>query len=285
MYVQSTVYIKNGAGPALGPREIYYFTATDPQAVNALWLNQYLPLRAAFLSRSCVIYAVKSALVGGAKSSWLKKLVTPIVGTTGVTEDIEASISAFGFTAARDAKRMFHFRGIDANWITQDALVPAYVPKLSYISAQLLPNGSLSGQGFLDVLMRNGLMMPVQNTSIVNGSQISAAAKPTQGALITLTVPVGYNPAPGTLVEITGCKQSNLLNAKWLTTGPQVAGSIVLQGSQNFSAPAGLTGVIRSVQPVTGVITNLEYNGISSKKTGRPSFLQRGRQSAKIHRR
>lgn len=286
MTVQSTLYIQNNGPPALGPKEVYYFASDDPSGINAKWLGQWIAARAAFLSKSCQIYAVRSALVGSVKSSYLKKLPQPVIGTQGVTEDIEACFSVFAFNNDRSSKRQFHFRGIDSNWITADALTSKGISGTSFIGNFGFNGVAPTGSGrYLDLLMAGGLAIYAQSTSLVEGEQISAAAKATQDANIVITVPNSYNPPPGTLVEITGVRQAPLMNAVWMTTGPQVAGSITLQGSKNYSCPAEITGIIRTRGLAPLAVTSYEWNGISTKKTGKPSFLQRGRQSVKLRRR
>lgn len=280
MACKLTMYIRDKASPPLGPREIYYFSGDDPSVPFQAAIGAVSPavpwttLRAAFLSKSCEIYAVGCSHVGSPKKSYLRKFSNPIQGTTGVTETIQDCVAFFGYNSNHSVKRQFHFRGIDSNWITADRLTSAAPSNLNTITT------------FLSVLAANGLSAYGQEAPTAQGTAIASGAKATQTSPITLTLAsTGLTIPANTLVRINGCKAAPLLNADWLSVGTAPAGQVTLSGSERYSCPATLNGIINVVSQVPFALSSFEFNGVTSKKTGRPSFLQRGRASVKLRRR
>jgi hypothetical protein len=280
MGCQLAFYIRDKASPPLGFQEIYYFPGDDPSVpFNAALASSgnWITKRAKFLSSSCEIYALRCSHVGTPKKSYLSKFKVPVVGDTQVTETIEDCVTYFGFSPGRSVKRQFHFRGVDSRWITADKLTT------SGNSGQLLIVGS--GTAFLNTLMAAGLSMLAGSGETRENHRIQSAAKATQSDPITLTLADTYAPAPGTLIDIRGCREAPLLNGRWQTIGAASAGSIKLSGSARYSAPASLSGYVSPVVPTLFAVEEVMFSGVGSKKTGRPSFLQRGRQSAKLRHR
>jgi len=285
MPTQATIYIRNIAAPDLGPREIYYFMGDDPVALLASFTsspNNLLAYRANFLSKSCEIYAVRCNFVGSPRKSILKKLNPTIKGVTGVTEDIEASVVYFGWSGAFDVKRQFHFRGIDSNWITADKLTTAANTTLIESGGDFTTTGTL---GFLNRMKAAGLAMHFQTVTIPNGHPVASIAKTGQDGLLVLTLGDTYSVPPNTRIQLSGFRGAPLLNGIWLSSGPATPGVITLAGSGKFSAPAGTTGVIRPAPGNFAAVQSFSLNGVGSKKTGRQSFLQRGRRSVLVRRR
>lgn len=108
-------------------------------------------------------------------------------------------------------------------------------------------------------------------------------------APVTLT----YDPAgsgvvynPGDLVIIGGSKGFPLLNGTWQVQGTSASGTVILGGSQWLSVPSKIVGTIRLgvKSPDTSPVT-WDFIGVRKRDTGRPSLLQRGRRSARIHHR
>jgi hypothetical protein len=288
MTLQITVGIRNLAGEIRAGDEIYYMDGSDPaQAILNTWIGgtNILGNRLNFLSKSCCCYYIRANLVGTPRKSYLKRFNPVKVGTfNSVTETFDDCLAYFGYNADRSSKRQFHFRGIPSSWITADGLTGTG-DKFSYLIDSDGTGGSAGTIGFLQKYANNSGVILKDPTAISAGHMIQSAAKATQDSVIVLTVGDGYAPAPGTLIEITGCRQAPLLNAKWLTQGAAVAGQVTLQGSQRYSCPVNIGGTVRPVSKVSSALTNFELIGVSDRKSGRPRFLRRGRQSAKLRRR
>lgn len=280
MTVQLTVGIRDRTSPPLAFDEVQYFDNNNPLAV----LNQYLgtnspsakPIsqRLLFLSRSCEIYYVRANVVGGVRGGYLRKMKTPLPGALGVTESISTSIVYFLYNGDRTAKRQFHFRGIDSNWITADALTGTGDKGLAQIEA------------YLDLLKGMNVGILAENVGIPDGLQITGCAKATQDSNLTLTLEDNTVVVPpGALIKITGCRQASLLNATWKAAGASPAGTFVLGTSARFSAPAVLNAVMRRIDLVLQPAVDYEFNNIGDKKCGSPRFLRRGKRSVQIRRR
>lgn len=280
MAVQLAFYIRDRASPPLGFQEVYYFSATDPTTYFNLAVSGSSPWvfkRQKFLSSSCEIYAVRCSHVGSPKQSKLVRYASPIQGVKGPQDTIEDCLAYLGFSDAGLVKRQFHFRGIDQTWIESD--------KLTAFGLGGLPLIYGSATAFIDTMIGNGLMMLGGKGSTTTLYDITAAAKATQDAPITITAPNAPAIPTGTLIEIRGSRQAPLLNGRWQNIGSPLAGAVTLSGSQRYSSPAVISGKLFVVNPTLYAVSTLQFNSVTSKKTGRPSFLQRGRQSAKLRHR
>lgn len=280
MGVQLAFYIRNAASPPLGFQEIYYFLGDDPVAVFAAATDGTYPWvqkRKVFLSKSCEIYAVRVSHVGSPKASLLKRYDPPIGGVTPATDTIEDAICYLGFSGDGQSKRQFHFRGIASTWIAGDKLSPQGQGSSGVILG--------SPVAFLDVLQAAGLQMLVSRSAGQTGTPIVAAAQATANTPITLTLGSTLVVPTGQLIEIRGCRQAPLLNGRWRNIGSGLAGQVTLSGSQRYSAPPVIAGTLWQIGVPFRQVANFQFNSVTSKKTGRPSFLQRGRQSAQLRHR
>jgi hypothetical protein len=278
--IQLTVGVRDRGSVPLAFDEVYYVDGNNPLSVLNAFLGTNSPSakpivqRTLFLSKSAEIYYVRANVVGAARGGYLRKMKTPAQGVTGVTESLSTSIVYFGYNNDRTAKRQFHFRGIDANWITADALTGTGDKGLTQIET------------FLGLMKGIGLGVLSENVGIPDGLQIAGAAKATQDSNIVLTLADGVTVVPaGALVKITGCRQAPLLNATWKVAGTPIAGQFTLGTSARFSCPAVINGVVRRVDLVLQDLGDVEYNNVGDKKCGRPRFLRRGKRSVQIRRR
>jgi hypothetical protein len=287
-----SLYMQNKANPPLGFQEVYYHPSDDvntalfafagvtsPSGGSSSRTNivagSLVDQRLGFLSKSILLYAVRASHVGSPKASRVIKFVNPGIGKINSdTDTIEASIAYFGFSAGQTVKRQFHFRGIANTWLDGD---------------QVFGNGLTIGipliEGWFSSLRSAGVVILGNNTTIGSGTKIQGAQKATQTDPITLLLAANPGFTEGQLITLTGAKGNPLLNGRWLIglTTPNTA--IILKGSARYSAPTDLGGVVRSTDLLGFGLDSWQFNGVSSKKTGRPSYLQRGRRSAIIRHR
>lgn len=280
MVCQASFYIRDKSTPPLGFQEIYYFASDDAAGLYDSGINgpyAWVGLRATFLSKSCEIYGFRVSHVGSPKKSYLKRYEAPIQGQTGVTATIEDCINFTGFSAGNASKRMFHFRGIDANWLKGDTV--------SGIGQTKLPLIADAGGSFVARLKISGLAILSGFGTSPTLYNITAAAKATQDAPITITTNSTFVFGTGLLIEIRGCREAPLLNGRWKIIGAPAAGQIILSGSARYAAPPVIGGNVKVLGIFTSGLATESFAGVGSKKTGRPSFLQRGRRSAQLRHR
>ena len=274
-----TIHIRDKSSPPVGAREVYFFDTDDPQipfskAVDFVGsLKPWISARAKFLSSDAEIYAVGCSHVGTPKKSWLRKLALPLGGATGPMDELGNCIVYFGFSPTHDAKRQFHFRGVDKTWLQSDSITGVGEKKLLLVTT------------FLDQMKAGGLSIQANNVTIGNGIPIVAGLKAANTDNVTLTLGNNTEFATGVLVVVTGCKAAPLLNGTWLTAGVYPAGQVILGGSFRYAVPAVLNGKIRLIDNRPLAATSFEFNGVGFKRCGRPSFLQRGRQPVKLRHR
>lgn len=280
MTCQLAFYIRDKASPPLGFQEVYYFAGDDPAVPYQAALspaNNWITKRANFLSSSLEIYALRCSHVGSPKKSYLTKFSIPTGGNLGVSDNIQVSVAYFGYSAGHTVKRQFHFRGLPGTWVTADKLTGP-----GQTGQQLITGNS---QAFLDTLAANGMCALAGRATPALPYTISSAAQSAQNQLITLTLTSAVSIVANTLIEIRGCKQAPLLNGRWLTVGTPGVGQVTLSGSERYSAPASLNGTLGPVVPTAYALTTFQFNAVSKKNTGRPSFLQRGRRSPQLRHR
>jgi len=279
--LQLAIYIRNKAGDGLGFQENYYFPGTDPinllSSVIITSPGGGLNSRAAFLSKSCEIYAVRASVVGGVKIGKLTKFPTPIAGAVNsFMSDIEDCISYFGFNAAHSAKRQYHFRGIGESWLLSSELSPTGVSALPIIQTWF---GNLLGWG-------EKIYVPAS----LGKRDVVAITKTSLTAPLHLTLNTPITLTGKTSLRLTAVRASPQVNGLWLTPGTAGLSStdITLAGSEQFTTAAGAIGKANFFNTTVGdgeSRVDYEFNGVSSKKTGRVSFLRRGRRSARQTRR
>lgn len=273
MPVQGVMYFRNSQGVPLGFSEPMYFATGDPASLSGV-MDGIVSQRQKFLSKSCEIFAQRVSIVGGPRQSFLTKYIVPKPGLVGKNDDkIEPAITYFGYSTSRLHKRLFHFRGIADTWLDTDALTGTGLGSLSLITSYL---SFLSTVG-AGILIKKG----TGPFMLQSGSQTG------QNTLITITVDPSFTAVPsGTPVIITGCKAAPFLNGTWLTQGVGAApNQLTLSGSYRYSCPTVLNGKLFLAAPSVVGISETAFNGVTKHDTGRPAFLQRGRQSAKIRRR
>lgn len=276
MGCQIAIYFQD-VGGKLGFQEILYTAGDDPSVGYGLVFSPDGPLLSArrkFLSNSLEIFAVRCSRVSGVRQSYSTKFIVPAAGQVNlVTEKIEPALTFFGYNTDRTQKRQFHFRGIPKSWATADSLTTAG------------QDGAVLATRYLDILIANGIQLFSKNNP--TKWPIQSAAKPTQSDPIAITLQSNFTGLPaGSLVQLRGCKTAPLLNGWWLTAGVNTAPNILtLAATQNFSAPAQMTGYLRTYAPSYSALTGYEFNAVTKHATGVPSFRQRGRSSARIRRR
>lgn len=281
MPCQLALYIRDTSGVPIGFQETLYFSGDDPQAVsdsfqtNSLAGPAPLALRQAFLSNSCAIYAVRASFVGSPKKSVLTKFPIVKVGMQANTDQIRTALAFLAYSTGNTVKRQFHFRGIPSAMLNGDQ-----------INAGVTATNVLAGiEAYFQSLKTNGLVMRANNVTIANGTKIIGALKASQTDPITLLLGSPSPFANGDLVVVTGTKGNPLLQGQWKVTNTTPNTSVILAGSTTYSAPPNLTGVIRPFTPLWPNMVSWQFNAVSSHDTGRPSFLSRGRQSARIRHR
>jgi hypothetical protein len=280
MPCQFAIYIRDTGGVPAGFQETYYINNDDPSAViDAMTASPTgtdpVSLRQAFLSNSCAIYAIRASFVGSPKKSRLIKFPTVKVGLLSNTDQIRTALAYFGYSPGYTVKRQFHFRGIPSNALNGDQLNTG-------VSAGQLTAGI---DAFLAAMKLGSMVLRANNTTIASGTKIIGALKANQTDPITLLLGSVSPFANGDLVVVTGTKANPLLQGQWKVTNTTPNTSVILQGSANYSAPAALAGVIRPFTPTWPTLNTWQFNAVSSHDTGRPSFLPRGRQSARIRHR
>jgi hypothetical protein len=280
MTVQLAIYIRDVNVP-LGFQEVYYFPGSDPntifQAMSPGTSGNLSVLRQNFLSKSCQIYAYRASLVGPPRTSYLYKFAIPLTGKLEVTENIQDSLIYLGYNNNHTVKRQFHFRGVSNLWITGDQLTPqGLAGQATYI---------VGTGGWIPTLMSYSVGMLSYASTFTPFGAIQSGAQAAEGTPITLTFTPSNAIANNALIQIKGCRAAPLLNGRWQAIGTSPAGQVVLSGSQRYSCPASLNGSIALVNPTYYAMSEIAFNGVGIKKTGRPSFLQRGRQSVKLRHR
>lgn len=285
--IQLSMYFRDNTGIPLGFQEITYWPGTDPSvpfnlATAGQAPGQLCNMRCAFLSSQVEIFAVRASLVrdGGplVRQSYLAKFASPATGGAGPMTTIEDAIAFDAWNADRTSRRQFHFRGIDASWLSGD--------KLSDIGQRQVGAKS-SMQKYLNFLISQGIVMNTQkgSSSVAN---ILSASQTAQGTPIVLTISAplaGIGTPP--LVINRGVRQAPLLNGNWqVSVNPTTPTLVTLLGSGALSAPPVISGTMRVLsQTQTTAVSVFTFSQVGKKNTGRPGFLQRGRRPAQLHHR
>lgn len=278
--IQAVIYIRDKTVP-LGFQETYMFNGSNPDDVFD-YFNPASPAvafskRLAFLSSSCEIYAFRCSVVGGPRKSHPYKFANPLPGAVSATmADIEDSICYFGFSANRDFKRQFHYRGVPATYLDASKLSGTGVGALPLIDAW-------------HTFLQAGVMVIADPSKGVT-SNFGNVTKATNNDPCVLVLNTPVTLSDNALVVVTACRKTPLLNGSWLVTAaPSVpVNTLTLSGSERLSPAPTSIGKVRA-QTFTGAVGTpiriFQFNAVSSKKTGRPSFLRRGRQSVRLRHR
>lgn len=275
--LQFNIFIRNRYEP-LGMNEVYYFAGSDPSAL----MDQFAPespasimgKRLAFLSKGAEIYALRASYVGTPRKSRLFKYRTPQVGmVNSFMTEINEAIVYYAYNSDRSCKRTFHFRGLGATWISTDELTPTGNSGLALIDAWLAQLKTLG--------------LRINKPGQATNGKITGFVKAALGAQVTMTTEIANNIPAGSLINITGIRSYPLINGNWLTpgTGGLSSQSIPLQATEKLEPPTSTTGTWKRLQyGITDgeTVESFAFNGVSKRDTGRPSFLRRGRRSARF---
>lgn len=268
-----SVFISDVDDP-LGFVETYAFSGDDPGSVLNQWNapgDNLESKRLSLMSSQAQIYAVRAAVAGASpRNSQFQKYRIPKPGLRSEMDRIEDCISFFGFNQAQTSKRQFHFRAVPKTWIDGDKLTAL-------------------GEGWIDTflnfldtyrLRQGGIFKPL----VGDVYDLTSATQAAAGAELVLTTKQNSNFQANDLLIIKGCKLAPLLNGQWKVSGNSgSATSFNLGGSGRYSAPATINGTVRKITgPTITPLATFAYDGVGTKKTGRPSFLQRGRRSPKL---
>lgn len=278
--IQMSLYIRTKENPS-GYQEVYYFSGTDPKAVSDGIIGATVPniltFRQQFLSSDCEIYAARCSVVGGPRQSYLTKFISPLGGNVkpGITI-MDDCITYFMYGNSRKAKRQIHFRGIPDTFLDQGNLTAAG----QSATAQM--------ETWLGYLMAKGMV--INQPVVLSETGITGLTKAALNDNVTLNLSGAVTVPIPSLIEIRGLRAFPLLNGRWLTPGNNgVPGtSLVVEATSKFSPPTVATGTVK-VLAISGsvgtAVTEVVFNGVSKRATGRQSFLRRGRRSAQIHHR
>lgn len=285
--VQLAIQIVSQSAPK-GYWEIYYFNATDPaplfNAVVAGGASGVLADRLAFLAGNCAIAAVRvSAVAPSAKQSNLKKFQPQLSGAQGGTgssdEELDNCLTFFLYSSDRKGRRQIHFRGIPRNWITGDLRTPAGLTAEPLFFTWL---ATLRGLGTL----------VIKNANYSAQSTFGSITQAALGANVSLNLDTALNVPANSLVNISKVRGFPLLRGNWLTagTGGISAAALPILATKQFAVPTTTGGLVRIYDLTTGsggyyIVSVMDFNGASVRKTGRISFLPRGRRSAQVRHR
>jgi len=276
--IQASIYFRVKNDSHLGWQEVYYFSGTDPVVV----FNRFNPgstadvfgKRTAFLTKDCEIYAFRCSNVGDPRTSALKKFTSPVVGAVNnQMVDVEDAIAFFAFNNTRTVKRQMHYRGIPELYIGGSVLQAPGRRALGLINAW---HTTLTGFG-----------LRIFKPAVIATGTFSSTTKAAANDPITINLDAPVTIAKPSLVTITASRRTPLLNGAWITpgTGNLPLPALVLSATQLISPAPTTTGKFRITNPVVGdgeVVSLFDFNGVSSKKTGRVVFLRRGRRSARF---
>lgn len=281
MNANVTLCFRLANGTGLGFQEDYIISAADLPTAQALFTpsspTSIMNKRFLFMSNSIEYYALRVSEFGASRVGMLKKFASPSRGSLAYpVADIEDCISYFGYTADNAHKRQFHFRGCPDTWFQDSTMSPP-----------VLTNQGLIEDWLAELKTKT---LALKSRATTDDITFKVNAKANIGEVISLHMDAARNYPANSILNIKGCKAFPLLNGAWQTpgTGGVALADVSLNATETLDPPIGTTGVVGLAGRVANValaVTRFEFNGVSSKKTGRELFLRRGRQSARFHHR
>ncbi len=281
-----------GGGGMLTQGIIYFRTAEESQGwgesfvantdISAMLvkLQALAPTRALCLVNSCEIHAVKASNIDPTRttnSSRSLLLDTPIPGKASGTsiKDIASTLTnetmdAIDYelvSSATASRRVFPFRGVPDNWISGSKRsgdgIGADGKFTKYFDAVKKAN---LGFKVYDRTKAKTVLTTVVNDPVTTLLKITSA---------------GHGLVDRQLVTIRGFKPNPMINGDWRVQVADV-NNFFLVGSYRFQADASGVGTWQMKNVVADTIEDVFFNGISTRKTGRPFGQRRGKRSARL---
>ena len=282
-FVQVSIYIRDVNG-LKGYQEIYYYASADPAAIFAAIGSPSflanLATRAAFLSSSCEIYAVRASAVSPLpKQSLLQKLNPTCPGAvSSAEEELDNCLTFFHYNFNRAYRRQIHYRGIPSSYISGDKITGVGTTAIAMIDAWF-------------ALMRSFGTLCIKQPTYSSTTPFGTITKAALGDLVTLNLNAPITVAAGNPVNISKIRSFPLLRGNWLAqgTGGIPSNQIAILGTERFAPITATSGVLRVVDmtgagPAASAVAQV-FNGASKRDSGRPAFLARGRRPALLHHR
>jgi len=249
------------------------YSALSPASANAT-IESNLSLRLALLASDCACIGFRSSVLGPPKDSLLREFSPGKFGKSldGVAQNAETCLNYRGYTATRN--RLFTFRGIPDTWIADGVRTPVGV------------NGRYLVEAWLHYLITAsfGLTTPDPANAITHNAVITTGA--TAGVDATVANPVlGALVNYGDKVRIRGVKGNPIYNAVWKVSPNVPNTSFTLLGSRKYYISYAGDSTSQKISLTADPLTNWVFANCSTRNTGRPFGVPRGRASAKILRR
>jgi len=265
----SIFFIHNPSGQGWGES---MYSGQSPASLIAS-LSPLVNARLAVLSDDVAIIATRASVVGKPPDSELVEYSPGLFGNIGSPTAGPNDCFNYRFFAANGSKRIFPFRGIPEYWFAKGQRTPVGLSNNSLFGAVYSAYKDL-GCGLLVPDPAN-LILPI--TSITTG--VDAGAK---AIVVMPAIPTGLT--YGSKVRLRSVRSNSLYNGVW-TAIPINATSFQLAGSGNYYVNDAGPATAQLLAPTVSTLSGWSFQKVSTRETGHPFGLRRGRRPAKIRHR